>query len=80
MDVFILDIGLPDMTGYDLARALRRICKVGDATFIALTGYGQPQDRQRSAEAGFAYHFVKPVNNQLLFKTLAETKSANRHT
>ena len=71
IDAFILDIGLPDMTGYDLARALRRRAHFEDKTFIALTGYGQPQDRQLSKEAGFAHHFVKPVNNQMLFKVLA---------
>jgi CheY-like chemotaxis protein len=76
-DVFILDIGLPDMTGYDLAKALRKRPNSENETYIALTGYGQPQDRQLSKEAGFAHHFVKPVNNQLLFKVLAEVKSAS---
>jgi PAS domain S-box-containing protein len=74
VDVFILDIGLPDMSGYELVKTLRARPLLSDKTFIALTGYGQPQDRQRSMEAGFSHHFVKPVNNQLLFKVLAEVK------
>ncbi len=75
VDVFILDIGLPDMTGYDLAKALRRQPGLEDKTYIALTGYGQPQDRQLSREAGFGHHFVKPVNNQLLLNVLGEVES-----
>ncbi len=77
VDVFILDIGLPDMTGYDLAKTLRRRAALEDKTYIALTGYGQPQDRLLSQDAGFTHHFVKPVHNQLLFKVLAEVKSAS---
>lgn len=73
-DVFILDIGLPDMSGYELAKTLRGRPGLVDATYFALTGYGQPQDRELSAEAGFAHHFVKPVNNQLLFRALAEIR------
>ena len=67
--VFILDIGLPDMDGYELARRLRE--RAGDALFIALTGYGQSQDRQRSAAAGFDHHLVKPVDSALLARLLA---------
>jgi CheY-like chemotaxis protein len=62
------------MSGYELVKTLRARPLLSDKTFIALTGYGQPQDRQRSMEAGFSHHFVKPVNNQLLFKVLAEVK------
>jgi PAS domain S-box-containing protein len=75
IDVFILDIGLPDMTGYDLVRAFRQQPGLEDKTYIALTGYGQPQDRQLSREAGFGHHFVKPVSNQLLLNKLAEVES-----
>lgn len=71
-EVFILDIGLPDMSGYELVKALRRIPDLETKTYIALTGYGQPQDRQLSEEAGFAHHFVKPVDVQLLFKVLVD--------
>jgi CheY-like chemotaxis protein len=77
IDVFILDIGLPDMTGYELVKALRRHPDMENKTYIALTGYGQPQDRLLSREAGFAHHFVKPVDNQQLFKVLSEVKTTN---
>lgn len=75
VDVFVLDIGLPDMSGYDLARALRKRPDLKNKVFIALTGYGQPEDRQLSKEAGFAHHLIKPVDNQLLFKLLTNVKS-----
>src|SRR5262249_31493049 len=59
-DVALLDIGLPDMDGYDLAR---RIHAASPGTrLIAVSGYGRDLDRSRSAEAGFADHFVKPVD------------------
>jgi signal transduction histidine kinase/CheY-like chemotaxis protein len=61
-DVAILDIGLPGMDGYQLAAALREQRPEASIRMIALTGYGQPSDRSRSAEAGFAVHLVKPVD------------------
>lgn len=75
IDVFLLDIGLPDMNGYDLAKALQRRPALKEKIYFALTGYAQPQDRLLSKEAGFAHHFVKPVNTQHLFKALGEVKS-----
>jgi PAS domain S-box-containing protein len=60
-DVFILDIGLPDIDGYELARRLRA-AGGQDALLIALTGYGQAHDRLLSKVAGFDHHFVKPVD------------------
>ncbi len=66
--VFILDIGLPDMDGYELVGRLRE--RAAPAFYIALTGYGQPQDRARSAAAGFDRHFVKPVEAQSLIDLL----------
>jgi len=70
-DVFILDIGLPGMDGYELAGRLRARPAHADALFIALTGYGQAGDRARSETAGFAHHFVKPVDMQRLTEALA---------
>ena len=67
---FILDIGLPDMTGYELARRLRR--EHPQAVFIALTGYGQERDRDLSKAAGFDYHLVKPVEFRALADILAQ--------
>jgi len=57
-----LDIGLPDMTGYDAAEAMRRIAGMETATLIALTGWGAEQDRKRSSQAGFDHHLTKPAD------------------
>ncbi|GAA4331396.1 hypothetical protein GCM10023144_19980 [Pigmentiphaga soli] len=65
-DVIILDIGLPNMDGYQLARELRRIPETAAARLIAMTGYGQPEDRQKSMAAGIDRHLVKPVDLQQL--------------
>jgi len=61
-DVYVLDIGLPGMDGYELARRLRASPRNRTATLIALTGYGQSTDIARSCEAGFDFHFVKPMD------------------
>lgn len=61
-EVFILDIGLPDIDGYQLAQQLRKIESISTATIIALTGYGQSHDRQSALESGFNHHLTKPVN------------------
>ena len=60
--VAILDIGLPGITGFELARQLRQSAEHVGLTLIALTGYGQIQDREKAAEAGFDHYFVKPVD------------------
>ena len=65
-DVCLLDIGLPGMDGYELARELRRRKGMGDSVLVAVTGYGQDADRQASTAAGFAHHLVKPVDTQSL--------------
>jgi signal transduction histidine kinase len=70
-EVFILDIGLPDMTGYELARRLRRDARHARAVHVALTGYGQPRDRELSKQAGFDHHLVKPVEIGKLAQILA---------
>ncbi len=61
-DVYVLDIGLPEMDGNELARRLRADPRTRKATLIALTGYGQAQDILRSRESGFDHHFVKPAD------------------
>jgi two-component system CheB/CheR fusion protein len=61
-DVVILDIGLPDMDGYALARALRERPATADARLIAVSGYGQEDDRDKSAAAGIDYHLAKPAD------------------
>ncbi|WP_230029718.1 ATP-binding protein [Massilia sp. Bi118] len=74
-EVFILDIGLPDMTGYELARRLRRQPVHAGAVFVALTGYGQERDRELSRQAGFDHHLVKPVDIAKLAQILARAGS-----
>jgi PAS domain S-box-containing protein len=58
----VLDIGLPTMDGYEVVRRLRREPCCEGAVIIAITGYGQPEDRQRAIEAGFDHHMVKPID------------------
>jgi PAS domain S-box-containing protein len=65
-DFVVLDIGLPGMDGYEVARRLRRIPELKDTRLIAATGYGQDTDRRRSEEAGFDYHLVKPIDPEKL--------------
>jgi signal transduction histidine kinase/ActR/RegA family two-component response regulator len=71
-DICILDIGLPDMDGYELARRLRAIAGMEQALVIAVTGYGQESDRQRAFAAGFDQHMVKPVDAPRLLRIVAE--------
>ena len=67
----ILDIGLPDMDGNELARRLRRLPQTSNATLIAATGYGRQQDRDAASQAGFDHYMVKPVNTIQLSDMLA---------
>ncbi len=69
-DVALLDIGLPMMDGYEVARRLREADSTAGVTLVALTGYGQESDRQRSEAAGFSAHLVKPVDLDELAKLL----------
>ncbi len=69
-EVILLDIGLPGMNGYDVARAVRRDPDLAGATLIAISGYGQDHDRRRSADAGFDHHLVKPVDYAVLYPLL----------
>ncbi|MFK3737048.1 hybrid sensor histidine kinase/response regulator [Massilia sp. TN1-12] len=61
-DVCLLDIGLPDFDGNELARRLRQLPQAAGATLVAMTGYGRQQDRDASMAAGFDHYLVKPVN------------------
>jgi PAS domain S-box-containing protein len=60
--IVLLDIGLPGMDGYEVGRKLRELPQMGRAVLIALSGYGQSDDKKRSAQAGFDHHLVKPVD------------------
>jgi PAS domain S-box-containing protein len=71
-EIAILDIGLPDMDGYELASKLRDVQGNDKLHLIALTGYGQESDRARSAQAGFRMHFVKPVDIRRLRDVIAQ--------
>jgi CheY-like chemotaxis protein len=71
-DVFILDIELPVMDGYELARRLRMQPRLSHSVLIALTGYGQAHDRRQSSESGFQHHLVKPVDLDRLLKIVRE--------
>ena len=67
----LLDIGLPDLNGNDLARGLRRLPQSAGATLVAVTGYGRREDREQAKEAGFDHYFVKPVDVEGLLAVIA---------
>ena len=69
-DIVLLDLGMPKMDGYEVARQLRLSPTTSRAKLIALTGWGQQQDRDRTADAGFDAHLVKPVAEAQLFTAL----------
>jgi CheY-like chemotaxis protein len=69
-EIMIVDIGLPELDGYSVARRVREA--LGGAVYlIALTGYGQPDDRRRAAEAGFDVHVTKPIDSAMLLDLVA---------
>ena len=70
-DVVLLDIGLPKLNGYEAARRIREQRWSRDIVLIAVTGWGQEEDKRRSKEAGFNFHMVKPVEPAALEKLLA---------
>lgn len=71
-DVVLLDIGLPKLNGYEVCRLLRQMPRTHPLVVVALTGWGQAQDRMRSHEAGFDAHMVKPVDPDALLRTLRQ--------
>jgi signal transduction histidine kinase/CheY-like chemotaxis protein len=75
-EVMLLDIGLPRMDGYEVARRLRGQAVMKGVLLVALTGYGQEEDRRKSQEAGFDRHMVKPVQYDALMSLLAERPPA----
>jgi signal transduction histidine kinase/CheY-like chemotaxis protein len=77
-DVVLLDIGLPKLNGYETARKIREKPWGKNIVLVALTGWGQHEDRQRSKDAGFNDHFIKPVSHAALMKLLAENAAIGR--
>jgi CheY-like chemotaxis protein len=74
--VILLDIGLPDMDGYAVAHRLRGE-DLGGEMLVALTGYGEPQDRARAQQAGFDHHLTKPVEPEALQKLLDRSERSS---
>jgi PAS domain S-box-containing protein len=77
-DVVLLDLGLPDMSGEEVAQHLRRDTQARDARLIAITGWGQEADRARTREAGFDLHLVKPVDPDVLLRHVGESTRATQ--
>jgi PAS domain S-box-containing protein len=73
-DLAILDIGMPEMNGYELARSLRRMPWGRSITLIALTGWGQDDDRLRATQAGFDHHLTKPVDPETVERLLVSAR------
>lgn len=67
---FILDVGMPDMTGYEVARRIRQQAWGRSALLVAVTGWGQDDDKERAKAAGFDHHFTKPVNPEAVEQVL----------
>jgi two-component system, sensor histidine kinase len=79
-DTVLLDIGMPEIDGYEVSRRIRARTQHRDVLLIALTGWGQEQDQQRSRAAGFDHHLVKPVDIGKLHDLLAVRSSESRGT
>jgi two-component system CheB/CheR fusion protein len=75
-EVVLCDIGLPEMSGYELARQLRQQEGLSKSVLIAITGYGQEEDQRRAQEAGFDHHMIKPVDPAALEKLLTSLVDA----
>ena len=74
VDVALVDIGLPGLSGYDLARQLRALPGGGVMRPVALPGFGRPEDQQRVKDAGFDAHMVKPVDPPRLIALIDEPR------
>jgi CheY-like chemotaxis protein len=79
-DAVLLDVGMPDMTGHEVARRVREQPGLREVNLIAITGWGQQEDRLRSARAGFDHHLVKPVRIEVLTELLVSLNPASPAT
>jgi DNA-binding response OmpR family regulator len=70
----VLDLGMPKLDGLEVCRRVRARDWGDEVTIIALTGWGQEQDRRRTLEAGFDHHLVKPVEPQALARLISEVR------
>jgi CheY-like chemotaxis protein len=70
-EIVLMDIGLPGIDGFEVARRMRQDHGMRDTTLVAITGYGHDEDRRRSREAGFDAHLVKPIDPKDLNRLLA---------
>jgi CheY-like chemotaxis protein len=78
-DIAFLDIGLPKLDGYELAKCLRHDVALGHITLVAMTGYGQAADRERARVAGFDEHLIKPVDFSKVERLLDEVAARRSH-
>jgi len=78
-DIVLLDIGMPGLDGYEVARRMRSLAKDRRVRIVAVTGWGLDADRQRSREAGFDLHLVKPVDATDLAQALNDRNGATLH-
>ena len=78
-DVVVLDIGLPGLSGYEVARRLRLDPEFEATPLVAVTGYGQDVDRRRSEQAGIDYHLTKPVDPVTLKRLLTKAPHGRPH-
>jgi PAS domain S-box-containing protein len=77
-DIMLVDIGLPGLDGYEVARSIRREPALRNIVLVALTGYGRPEDKAQAMAAGFDYHLVKPVDLEALGELVAQLGSPVR--
>ena len=77
-DVVLLDVGMPKLNGYDACRRIRAQPWGSDMVLIAQTGWGQSEDRSRTAEAGFDGHLIKPLDHAAVMAMLASLVSVRR--
>jgi CheY-like chemotaxis protein len=77
-DVVLLDLALPDLNGCDVLRELRAVPTLRHTQFVALTGWGRAEDRQRTKDAGFGWHLLKPISVEDLESVLSQAADARR--
>jgi CheY-like chemotaxis protein len=73
-EVILVDIGLPGIDGYEVATRLRNTPELRTSSMVAISGYGQPQDKQRALDAGFDTHLTKPVPPEAIDEVIASVK------